>query len=226
MGKKLAVTVGAIHKLAKKAFFTGEDLLHHKVKKAFLTKDGVHRLVYSSGIKWAKYNCEVESGDYYLNSDNSLIGTTHLMKTNIGDEVYGGYEFSPSEGFVGIDPITVESEDDAIGRYIVEPYEVYLIIDMWHTETADMCGQYNDSYSQGSILYGTLEAEEGELPENGVIVDGSPTDKYCVLEINGAYYYYLRNEAEEDAPSEITTNFTTADGSMLITNDKQVFETQ
>ena len=194
MGKQLSVTEKGKSQVAKKLFITDENLKHRKGKKAFLTVNGVHRLVYSSGIKWAKYNCEVESGDYSLNSDNSLIGTTHLMKTNIGDEVYGGYEFSRSEGFVGIDPITVESEDDAIGRYIVEPNKVYLIIDMWNTETADMCGRYNDSYSQGSILYGTVEAEEGELPESGVLVDGSATGDYCVLKINDNYYYYVRGE--------------------------------
>lgn len=192
MGKQLSVTEKGKSQVAKKLFITDENLKHRKGKKAFLTVNGVHRLVYSSGVMWQKYDCVHKSGDYYLNSDDSLIGTTHTMVTDLGDEVYGDYEFSPSEGFVGIDPITVESDDDAIGRYIVEPYEVYLIIDMWHTETADLCGKYKDSYSCGSTSYGTIEAEEGALPESGTLKDGSANDSYCILDINGTLYYYIR----------------------------------
>ena len=192
MKKQLAFTDSdKKHRITKKLFVTDQDKRQRKIKKLFRTVNGIFQLIYSSGVIWEKYNCVHESGDYYLDSDNSLIGTTNLMKTNIGDEVYGGYEFSPSEGFVGIDPVIVESEDNAIGRYIVEPYEVYLIIDMWNTETADMCGKYEDSYSQGSTSYGTIEVDDGELPESGTLIEGSYADGYCVLEIRGTYFYYV-----------------------------------
>jgi hypothetical protein len=65
---------------------------------------------------------------------------------------------------------------------------------MWHTKTVDTCGQYKDSYSQGSTLYGTLEVEDGELPESGTLIEGSATESYCVLLVDSNHYYYVRGD--------------------------------
>lgn len=45
-------------------------------------------------------------------------------------------------------------------------------------------------YNKGNQELGTITVLEGELPENGTLLRGSATDSYCILQINGTYYYY------------------------------------
>ena len=240
MGKKLAVTVGAIYKLVKKAFFTGEDLLHHKVKKAFLTKDGVHRLVYSSGIKWAKYSCyTVEVPTSYTqvsSSGNWSIGDTRTTR-HYSLSYHTGYYFSSFDGFVGTGYDGAESwEEVPQGTFYrlsneivwkmlsctpIEDGSSAFVEVTW--ECVGLCEAETETvYKQGSILYGTLEAEEGALPETGELIKGSPTGEYCVLLIAGVYYYY-KVDTTITPPQPITSNFTLANGSVLITYDGKVF---
>ena len=48
MGKQLAVTVNAVHRVGSKMYLT-VDGVHRKVKKAYLTNGGVHKLCYEEG---------------------------------------------------------------------------------------------------------------------------------------------------------------------------------
>lgn len=48
MGKQLAVTVNAVHRVGSKMYLT-TDGVHRKVKKAYLTDGGVHKLCYEEG---------------------------------------------------------------------------------------------------------------------------------------------------------------------------------
>lgn len=48
MGKQLAVTVNAVHRVGSKMYLTA-DGVHHKVKKAYLTDDGMYKLCYEEG---------------------------------------------------------------------------------------------------------------------------------------------------------------------------------
>lgn len=48
MGKQLAVTVSAVHRVGTKMYLTANGV-HRKVKKAYLTSGGVHKLCYEEG---------------------------------------------------------------------------------------------------------------------------------------------------------------------------------
>lgn len=48
MGRQLAVTVNAVHRVGTKMYLTDSNLTHRKVKKAYLTVGGVHKLCYKS----------------------------------------------------------------------------------------------------------------------------------------------------------------------------------
>jgi hypothetical protein len=49
------------------------------------------------------------------------------------------------------------------------------------------------SYSKGSTSYGLVTAPEGSFPEGGTLIEGSATGSYCILLVNGTYYYYVKN---------------------------------
>lgn len=227
MGNKLAVTDNGKHKIAKKLFLTDENHVHRKARKAFLTKDGVHRLVYSSGTIWEKYNCEifVEGGDYKevpaYGGGNSYYNTTTIT-------CYDSYDFSTEDGYSGIGEGTYNLPADSssvIGKYMVSKYRDYARdilcssverIDSFSSQGDDdwpssapsgytRCIKYTRvalseetpleySYEQGYAHYGTIEVEDGELPENGELIEGSAKNSYCVLRIDGEYYYYVRGD--------------------------------
>lgn len=204
MGKQLAITENGKHIIGKKLFITDENLKHRKGKKAFLTVGGVHRLVYSSGVEWAKYSCNYTEGEYYeIDASGSDFGSYagHYMT------LYDSYEFSSSEGYYGVGATEYYFADDlssAIGKYLIDEYEVCQITSLvrnttgsgtmdWEYDFVARCERVKENFQQGSKSYGTIEAEEGALPEEGTLIEGSVADGYCVLEINGTYYYYVIN---------------------------------
>lgn len=227
MGNKLAVTDNGKHKIAKKLFLTDENHVHRKARKAFLTKDGVHRLVYSSGTNWEKYDCEiVQEGGYYEEVAPGGSGVGYYTSTTL--TLYDSYEFSAEDGYIGIGEGTYSLPADcssAVGKYMVRKYthislktlySTVELIDSFSSQGDDdwpsnapsghtRCYRYTavalaedipveHSYEQGYVHYGTIEAEEGELPENGELIEGSATDSYCILRIDGEYYYYVRGD--------------------------------
>ena len=48
-------------------------------------------------------------------------------------------------------------------------------------------------YSKGTTSYGTISAETGTLPETGTLYSGSASDDYCIIEVDGTYYYYVKS---------------------------------
>jgi hypothetical protein len=212
MGTKIAVTKNGVHKIGKKLFLTDENHVHRKAKKAFLTKDGVHRLVYSSGTKWAKYSCyTVEVPTSYTrvsSSGNWSIGDTRTTR-HYSLSYHTGYYFSSSDGFVGTGYDDANSwEEVPSSFYMLSNEIVWKMISCkpiedgssafaevtW--ECVGLCEANTETeYRQGSASYGTIEAEDGELPEEGNLLDGSPTGGYCVLlSPTHALYYYVRGD--------------------------------
>lgn len=211
MGNKLAVTDNGVHKIGKKTFLTDENLVHRKAKKAFLTKNGVHRLVYSSGAVWKKYSCEesTESVGYTEvdSTDSTAIGDTLTVtyyRVNYSSEYY----FNENHGFVGIGGgyVTSADEVDSISGYMVDSEAVWAITSVEllqesplrveiTLECVALCVPVTvNSYVQGSVYYGSFEVEDGELPENGDLIEGSATDSYCILDVDDTYYYYVRGD--------------------------------
>jgi hypothetical protein len=59
------------------------------------------------------------------------------------------------------------------------------------TYTYQIVGQaYNEAYYTIGTLLDTLDVPEGELPEEGTLIEGSIEQGYCVLEIGWQRYYY------------------------------------
>lgn len=204
MGSKLAVTDNGVHNIAKKIFFTDDKLIHRKTKKMFRTQNGVHRMVYSSGAKWAKYSCETIPAHYV---EEEPQGTTGSNATYGEIHVYTGYTFSETEGYVGTGGAWA-MPSVAVGRYRVSATRVSRFYD-WGTITTDnyngylvrykevaRCTYVPQSYAAGEEYYDTYEVEDGEYPEEGEfeLVAGSTKDSYLVLDVDGTYYYYVRGD--------------------------------
>ena len=213
MGNKIAVTDNGIHKIGKKLFLTDENLVHRKAKKAFLTKDGKHRLVFSSGTAWEKWECYVYTRTYAIHTQTSYgVGNTITTSRRIDEKIYWAYSFWTYRGFEGkgssltFQTIGAVDEDDVVGMYIVYETDVYKISsldgtsgDYYHVtcEIVDACDvetikEY--TYSKGYDNYGVVEADEGELPEEGELIEGSATSEYCILKIGDNHFYYIRGE--------------------------------
>lgn len=212
MGKQLSVTEKGKSQVAKKLFITDENLKHRKGKKAFLTVNGIHQLVFSSGTKWAKYNCStIEVPTSYTQVSSSgkwSIGDTQTTR-QFRLSYYTGYYFSSSDGFVGTGYNGADSWEEVpqgifyrLSEEIVWKKVSCAPIDdgssafvevTW--ECVGLCeAETKTVYKQGSTFYGTIEVEDGELPEAGELIEGSPTDEHCVLVINGEHFYYVREE--------------------------------
>lgn len=238
MSKQLAVTKDGEHKIGKKLFITDENRIHRKVKKAFLTKDGVHRLVYSSGTVWKKWGCDVYIRNYALHTQTSyMVGNTTTDSLNVDSIIYKAYSFYKWHGFSGegsmykVGDSNGNIRDWIVGYYIVYENEVYKITSLDDANGSVTCvivdacdvERYTEyEYSKNYDYFGTVEAEEGTLPEAGELVDGSPTGEYCVLRIADEYYYY-KVDTTTPPPQPITSNFTLVDGSVLTTSDEKVF---
>lgn len=221
MSKRLTVTANGQHKVGKKLFYTDKNLIHRKGKKAFLTVNGVHRLVYSSGTTWHKYNCEIQYDVAYhyerSTESDKLIGTTNTRRLHYSNTLCREYGFSDRLGFVQVGQAfhfaSIESVGNAaIGAYILNtPTEAQKIISIDSFEgnyyyvtyeIVDACEIFGTvtvaGYTKGSTSYGKIEVEEGTSPEAGTLIRGSVEEGRCVLEIDGTYYYYLINDIETD----------------------------
>lgn len=159
------------------------------------------KLIWSALVKWTKYSCDVtenykdtEVDEWYRNSwYNSTI------------TLFDSFEYSSENGYIGIGSNVFTVDDDlteAVGKYHVTDERVIEItslslgnstsryfFDYEGTKVRERI--FNISYSQGSISYGTVEADEGALPENGTLIGGGVADGCCVLEIDGTYFYYV-----------------------------------
>jgi hypothetical protein len=221
MGKQLAITVNNKHRIGKKLFITDNNGTYRKGKKAFLTVDGVHRLVYSSGTTWHKYNCTIDTIEKVVYDRVPVVEEVKSLSFWFLS-VCGYYTFESSEGFLKdfstVHTYYTEGEINSanlIGEYIVYNTEVWMILSIDSVSTSASNGRLSVTltakrvdqcdiastdiyhvYSKGSTSYGTVEAEEGALPENGTLVDGSVADGYCILNVDGNLYYYWITDDE------------------------------
>lgn len=163
-----------------------------------------------SRVKWKKFSCNVDSETTYEET-TSGVGTQYggesLYSTNFTIHAYSDYEFSESSGFTGVDYYGRVPAADAIGYYDVSDEVVHRIDDVEETTsggtdylyiyktTVAKANSYTDTwYEKGSTEYGVVYAAKGKLPEDGEHKNGSATGRYCVLKIDGVYYYYEKIE--------------------------------
>ena len=164
------------------------------------------KLIWSALVKWAKYSCNV-IGHYEDTEVNEEYSNSWYDSTIT---LFDSFEYSSEDGYIGIGSNVFTVDDDlteAVGKYHVTDERVIEItalslgngtsryfFDYEGTKVRERI-YVNDSYSQGSIFYGTVEAKKGDLPEIGNLVVGSAEQGVCVLEIGGTYFYYvLKND--------------------------------
>ena len=206
MGTKIAITENGVHKIGKKHFITDENHTYRKVRKAFLTKDGVHQLVISSGKVWGKWECYCNTRNYsYYEKTSYMVGNTFTDSLSASDYIYRDYSFWEYSGFSGegsryqVGYADGRIGDWIVGYYIVYETEVYCITSLDDANGSvtcvlvDACTKENHveyEYHQGSDYFGTVEADEGALPEEGTLIEGSPEEWYCIVQVQDKYFYY------------------------------------
>lgn len=157
------------------------------------------KLIWSALTKWAKYSCEITEA-HYEDTEVSDLYFNSWYDSSI--PLYDSFEFSSEVGYSGIGLNTFYTTDDlteAVGKYHVTDERVVEITSLvkdnsWFDYEGTKVRErtyFDTTYSKGSTSYGTVEAETGALPEDGTLIEGSVADGYCVLEIGGAYYYYV-----------------------------------
>ena len=202
MGNKIAVTDNGVHKIGKKLFLTNENLVHRKVKKTFLTKNGVHRLAFSSGTVWEKYDCQYAP---------RYEETPHGQRTAwqgfdwSPHEFYSTYVFSEEDGISMIGEVEADF-NNIVGTYLEEAISdneegVWVVTEIYYTDNGFPYYRYKTVLAYERIdgwkatdYIGNIEVEDGELPEEGTLIEGSPTGEYCVLEVDHSKYYYIRGD--------------------------------
>ena len=156
------------------------------------------------GVEWKKYNCNANtytSTQYYTSSQ--YVGNTGNLIYNSTSEwptMYKYYAWSSSTGYYGTNGITQATPGYIVGSsgsyqvvYLLKSrsssnskwYYAYEIVASAYPSTSSYT-----TYSKGSTSYGTVIADEGSYPENGSLIEGGPTNSYCILYVGGAYYYY------------------------------------
>lgn len=156
-----------------------------------------------SRVKWMKYSCIRHSTTTYSRVDVDPNQEEELMyTTGSASSYYTDYSFSSSEGFEGIG-YDKGSISDMIGNYAVYGSQVMQFtryerkdsgdVTMWEIYgilVADSESETTYDYEKGSTEYGLVYARKGKLPEEGERIRGYATSDYCVLKIDGTYYYY------------------------------------
>jgi hypothetical protein len=169
------------------------------------------------GVNWKKYDCIRRNyfNDYTI---SSMSGWSPFYDGEPFRNFYKNYSFSNSYGFNGIDQISATFSDDMTasevnailkGCYRISTADSCVKVNAitevhatYNGVTGEYLGHYIGgdlteyeavrvlTYNKGSVYYGTLRAEEGQLPETGTLVEGSAAEGYCVLQISSTYYYY------------------------------------
>lgn len=169
-----------------------------------------------SKVKWQKYNCTYTS-KWTQSQPNTTVGRT--IKVNFGNSLttYQTTSFSSSAGLSGssarntsiTSSSTKSSVSNAIlGRYYLEQKEtehnaIYISQVVNYSKQSIYANimiqgsvknkaTKTTTYKKGSTSYGTLQADEGTVPEGGTLCDGSLDGSYCVAKVGSTYYYYVK----------------------------------
>lgn len=196
----LPVTKNGVHKRASRVYATVNGK-HRNVSRAYATVNGKHRLSFSVGTSWRKYSCDLTE-DFNF-TELAVDGTVY----DSGNYLVAArdYTFSASEGYKYATYDTVTADRDIyVGYHHIETYEEdgVMVSRVWCLNawsngsfTMELVGEahsdINYLYAQGSTFYGSVSAEEGQVPDEGALVAGSYDEGWCVEEINGTYYYYI-----------------------------------
>jgi hypothetical protein len=176
----------------------------------------------SKTVQWEKYDCIVRSirHNTYIevtSRDGYSIGDITNLTLKPQYYLSDGYTFYTSVGlylespFHTFSSVTMLDHYSPVGKLTTGRLEsgttIYQILSVdsidianeTYTVTCKIVAladvesfYYTYEYRQGSTLYDIIEVQEGALPEDGTLVEGS-TSTYLVLRIGETYYYYIRH---------------------------------
>lgn len=181
-----------------------------EVIKAYDEVDGVAREYFPGGVSWRKWST-AQSVMYYQNtgpgtdSDVTLtvpyshyiqFSNTYSFSSNYGYSVTDTFLIGGQAGLSSID-FSVSGVYYASGNRLVKVNYLQTFSDDGsnYVITYNVTTYYPSmyiAYSKGTVDYGVIIVPAGELPEIGFLNSGSATSRYCVLQVNGTYYYYER----------------------------------
>lgn len=147
-----------------------------------VTGDGTisYQLGYVRFTMSSSYTWSAESG-----FDNS--GTKRTYTTASGSGLNKGHAPELKGNYV----VSATYVDQFTGNYISLTEDVYGRTKFEKKRVATCERKYN--YNKGATDYGLVKAPEGELPEEKTYAyAGSADESYCVLYVDGAYYYYVK----------------------------------
>lgn len=148
---------------------------------------------------WEKWSCDIEEAHYFL-EPRRQTQTWNFDTMSI--TLYDSYELSQEYGLQGVEGHEYHLPADSlsvIGKYHVSGNDVSQIesIGEGSTSTYKMVSTITGhvywsptSYHRGVTYYDAFEVKYNELPEEGTLISGSISQGYCVLLIDGEYYYY------------------------------------
>ena len=153
----------------------------------------------SVGVKWIKYNTTSKTVTTY--KEETIYTPEFVYQTRISTEYFNcstGYTFSEDGGFRStgykqclgssmegyyVGSTTVHEWSPRIGTNgEYSEYNIKLVAKATQTKKT--------TYYKGDISYGSIYADKGEFPEEGSLIEGSATGKYCIVKVGGTVYYY------------------------------------
>lgn len=201
-----------------KQSYVGVDGVSRRVKSGYVSADNVVKNVFRPSVVWKKYNATLGNvyvmGAPYTVTNYNIVDSYTSGYTTGYAETYSSYTFSSTDRFKGVGEKSTavygqtvsELNSELEGRYYVSSFGSSLIritavtsieapTDSTSYYTARVTGECTpttekNAYLMGSTSYGEITVPEGQLPEEGTLIEGSADDNYCVLQVNGIYYYY------------------------------------
>ena len=192
-----------------------------KIKKAYIGVDGVAKLYwgglvwnkytcdlhYTDGLVWI-YNSAVSVGNSSSTQGSGYLFDYVYFSNSTGQltfkNAYDSFTFSESEGYIGGGgpksySCTSLSEAQAIeSKYFIHAPNDIFQIDVesysYYNKTVSLGNSHRMAtvtYTQGDSKQGVVVTEEGAIPTEGELIEGSIDAGYCVLKIDSSYYYYV-----------------------------------
>lgn len=191
--------------------YQGVAGIARQVVRACTGVDGVARQYFAAGVPWQKWSCQrvEETGGYEQVESSGVhtVGDAFTTTASAGSArwaSFSAYSFDSDTGF-SMTGYGVAAPETIVGRYQGGDDVIYQCIacedhgDGTYTLTWEyiglaVCDSWY-SYQKGDTGHGVVYGPEGGLPEDGELLEGSAAGSYCVLLVDGVYYYYEREEA-------------------------------
>lgn len=205
------LTVDGKYRKGESAFLTVNGV-YREIEKGFRTVNGVYERIMSSIVTWNKYACTRNSTNErtYRTRTNSRTTRTIYFGSEAQIEskytLYRSYSWTSSSGYVPKEPkgFYIENAGDAMGYYITTTSGEYEYlwevtsatngsenVTLTRIGTASYTTETVYSYSRGNLI-GTVEAPEGEYPDNLTYVTDYSTG--TILSDGSTYYWYERQD--------------------------------